>query len=134
VALTVPGTEFRLGSGPYTVPVSIANAPRVSTLSLSITYDPAVVRVRSVQEGSFMRQGGVAATFTRQVDETAGRVDITIARGQDLVGASGSGLVAALLVEPVAAGAASLNVSGAGTGPAGSLVSLQSTPVSVTVR
>jgi hypothetical protein len=116
------------------VPVSISNAPRVSALSLTITYDPAVVRVRSVQEGSFMRQGGVSATFTRQVDETAGRVDITATRGQDLVGASGSGLVAALLLEPVAAGAANLNVSGAGTGPAGSLVSLRSSPVAVSVR
>ena len=134
VVLTVPGTEFRIGNGPYTVPVSVSNAPRVSTLSLSITYDPAVVRVRSVQEGSFMRQGGVAATFTRQVDDTGGRVDITVARGQDLVGASGSGLVAALLVEPVAAGSASFAVSGAGTGPAGSLVSLRSSPVTVTVR
>ena len=123
-----------MGGGPYTVPVSISNAPRVSTLSLSITYDPAVVRVRSVQEGSFMRQGGVAATFTRQVDDAAGRVDITIARGQDLVGASGTGLIAALQVEPVAAGAATLSISGAGTGPAGSLVNLRSAPVTVTVK
>lgn len=134
VIITLPGTELKVGAGPYTVPVSISNAPRVSTLSLSITYNPSVLRVRSVQEGSFMRQGGVNATFTRQVDETAGRVDVTVTRGQDLVGASGTGLVAALLVEPVAPGTATLTVSGAGTGPAGSLVTLQASPVSVTVR
>jgi hypothetical protein len=134
IVVTPPGTELRLGGGPYTVPVSISNAPRVSTLSVSVVYDPSLVRVRSVQEGSFMRQGGVAATFTREVDNNTGRVDISIARGQDPVGASGTGLIAALQVEPVTAGAATFTVSGAGTGPAGSLVGLRSSPVTVTVR
>ena len=72
VVLTVPGTEFRIGNGPYTVPVSGLECAACLHVSLSITYGPAVVRVRSVQEGSFMRQGGVAASFTRQVDD-AGR-------------------------------------------------------------
>jgi hypothetical protein len=134
IVITPPGAEFKVGGGPYTVPVSIANAPRVSALSLSITYNPAVLRVRSVQEGSFMRQGGVTASFTRQIDEAAGRVDLTLTRGQDIVGASGGGLVAALLIEPVAAGTATLAVSGAGTGPAGSLVNLQAAPASVNVK
>jgi len=134
LVVTPPGTEFRVGGGPYTVPLSISDAPRVSTMSLSITYDPSLVRVRAVQEGSFMRQGGVAATFTRQIDERAGRVDISIVRGQDMVGASGTGLIAALQIEPLAAGAATLSVSGAATGPAGSQVNLRSAPVTVTVR
>ena len=45
--------------GPYTVPVSINNASRVSTLTITMTYNPQVLRVRNVQEGTFMRQGGV---------------------------------------------------------------------------
>ena len=60
--------SMRVGAGPYTVPISISGASRLSTLSLSITYNPAVVRVRSVQEGTFMRQGGIAAAFTSQAD------------------------------------------------------------------
>ena len=91
-----------MGGGPYTVPVSVTNVPRVSTLSVTITYNPALLRVRAVQEGSFMRQGGVKASFSQQIDPVAGRVDIIVVRGQDVVGASGTGLVAALIVEPLA--------------------------------
>ena len=44
-----------------------------------------------------MRQGGVAAQFVQQVDATAGRVDVTLTRTGDATGASGAGLVAAIL-------------------------------------
>ena len=134
VAVTAPGTEFRVGGGPYTVPLSISGASRVSNLSLSVTFNPAVLKVQAVQEGSFMRQGGVNASLTHQVDASSGRIDVTLTRAQDLVGASGSGLLAAVLFEPVASGSATLAVSGAGTGPAGSVVTVQSAPVTVTVK
>ena len=71
---------MRVGSGPYTVPISIAGASRLSTLTISITFNPALVRVRNVQEGTFMRQGGVTSAFTPRIDAANGRVDIAIAR------------------------------------------------------
>jgi len=134
LVVTPPGSEFRVGGGPYTVPISINNAPRVSALSVSVTYNPALVRVTNVQEGSFMRQGGVTATFKQNIDPAAGRVDMTFLRGQDLVGASGTGLVGVLVIEPTSAGTLLLSANGAGTGPAGSAVTIQSTPVTVTVK
>ncbi|MEZ5285472.1 MAG: secretin N-terminal domain-containing protein [Vicinamibacterales bacterium] len=73
---------------------------------------PALLRVRSVSEGTFMRQGD-PPTFTQQVDAAAGRVDIAIVRAGDQ-GASTGGLLAAILFEPVAAGTATLGVSGSG--------------------
>ncbi|HZA36354.1 MAG TPA: cohesin domain-containing protein, partial [Vicinamibacterales bacterium] len=134
VAVTAPGTEFRVGGGPYTVPISVTSAPRMSTVSLTITFSPSQLRVRSVQEGSFMRQGGTTASFNHQVDAAAGRIDMTLTRGQDPVGASGTGLLAAILFDAVAPGAATVTVSGTGAGPAGSVVPVQSAPVTVTVR
>jgi type II secretory pathway component GspD/PulD (secretin) len=134
VLITPPGTELRVGGGPYTVPISMSNAPRISTLSITITFNPALVHIRSVQEGSFMRQGGVSASFNQQVDAAAGRVDITFSRSQDIVGASGTGLVAALVVEPLGPGSLVLSASGAATGPAGANVAVQSAPVTVTIR
>ena len=56
-----PGHRVPVGGGPYTVPISVTSVPRMSTVSLTITYSPGLLRVRSVQEGSFMRQGGVNA-------------------------------------------------------------------------
>jgi general secretion pathway protein D len=133
VAVTTPA-ELRMGGGPYTVPISVSDAPRVSTISLTLTYNPAVLKVRAVQEGSFMRQGGVTAQFTQQVDAVNGRVDVTVVRGGDVVGATGSGLVAAVLFDPVAAGSTPIRASGAATGPGGAPVPVRAAPASVTVK
>jgi hypothetical protein len=116
------------------VPISVASTPRMSTVSLTVTFSPAQLRVRSVQEGSFMRQGGATASFSHNVDTASGRIDMTLTRGQDPVGASGTGLLAAVLFDAVAPGAATVTVSGTGAGPAGGIVPVQSSPVTITVR
>jgi type II secretory pathway component GspD/PulD (secretin) len=129
-----PPSEMRVGSGPYTIPISVANATRLSTLTLSITYNPALVRIRNVQEGTFMRQGGIAAAFSSQIDDKSGRIDIVVTRPGDKTGASASGLLAALLVEPLTAGTGSLGLSGAASVPGGAAGALQFMPAGITVR
>jgi type II secretory pathway component GspD/PulD (secretin) len=134
VILTVPGTTFQIAGGPYTVPVSINNASRVSVMTLTITFNPKVLRVRNVQDGTFMRQGGVATSFTPQIDAVAGRVDIAITRSGDQVGASGAGLLAALLFDAVGPGSAVITANGVASTPEGAPVTVQFSPVTVTVR
>ena len=129
IFLSPPGTDFRVGGGPYTVPVSITGASMVSGATLTITFNPSALRVRAIQEGSFMRSGGVNATFTQQVDAASGRIDIAIVRAGDATGVSGTGLLAAILFDAVGGGAANLTVTGAGTGPRGNPVSLVFAPV-----
>jgi general secretion pathway protein D len=134
IIVTPPGTEFRVAGGPYTVPVSINNASRVSVITLSITYNPAVLRARTVQDGTFMRQGGVVASFAPRQDQNAGRVDIAFARGNDQTGASGAGLLAALIFDAVAPGTTTISVNGVANGPDGAPIALTFAPVTVTVR
>jgi general secretion pathway protein D len=134
VIATPPGTEFRVAGGPYTVPLSVNNASRLSVMSLTVTFNPEVLRVRTVQEGTFMRQGSVTATFTPRIDAQAGRVDIAITRTADQSGASGSGLLAALMFDAVGQGGSLITVSGVASTPEGTPVSLQFSPVTVTVR
>ena len=134
IILTVPGTTFQVAGGPYTVPVSINNAQRVSVLTLTVTYNPNVLRVRNVQEGTFMRQGGAVASFTPKIDAVAGRVDIAITRTGDQVGASGAGLLAALLFDAVGPGSSNIQAVGIASTPEGTDVPLQFSPVTVTVR
>jgi general secretion pathway protein D len=129
-----PPSEMRVGSGPYTVPISVAGATRLSTLTLSITYNPVLVRVRSVQEGTFMRQGGITPAFSSQIDEKSGRLDIVVTRPGDQTGASTSGLLAAILLEPLAAGTGSLGLTGSATVPGGASAALQFLPAGITVR
>ncbi len=133
VIVTPPG-EFRVSGGPYVVPLSVNNASRLSTMTLTVTFNPNVLRVRNVQEGTFMRQGSVTATFTPRIDAAAGRVDIAITRGGDQTGASGAGLIAALLFDAVGQGSSQIQVSGVANNPEGGAVALQFSPVTVTVR
>jgi general secretion pathway protein D len=125
-------TAFRVGGGPYTVPLLINDASRISTITLTMIFDPAKLRVRSVQEGSFMRSGGASVTFSQQVN--GNRIDITLARGGDATGASGTGVLAAILFDATAPGGATLTLSGTATGPGGAAMGLRFTPVTVTVQ
>jgi general secretion pathway protein D len=133
VIVTAP-QEMRVASGPSTVPISVNNASRLSAMTLTVTFNPNVLRVRTVQEGTFMRQGGVTATFTPRIDAVAGRVDIVVTRSGDQAGASGTGLLAALMFDAVGTGNSTITVSGVASSPEGSPVALQFTPVVVTVR
>jgi general secretion pathway protein D len=132
VILTPPGTTFRVGAGPYTVPISVVNASRVSNVTLTVTFNPDLLRVRAVNEGSFMRSGGASAVFTQQ--SAPGRVDLTIMRSADATGATGTGLLGAILFDPIAPGTATLAVSGTATGPGGTAMGLQFRPVTVTIQ
>jgi hypothetical protein len=135
IIVSPPGTDFRVGAGPYTVPVSINGASLISGVSLTVTFNPAALRVRAVQEGSFMRTGGATANFTQQVDAAAGRVDIAIVRSSDTTGVAGTGLLAAILFDAVGAGPTNLTVTGTSTGPRGTPIPLQFAAVpTVTVR
>ncbi len=134
IVVTPPGLEFRVDGGPYTVPISINAASQVSTMTITLTYNPTVLRVRAVEEGSFLRQGSLEVAFTQQVDPVAGRIDIGLRRIGDSTGASGSGLLAAILFEAVAPGSVTLTTYSVAMTPAGLLVPTQSSPVTVTVR
>jgi general secretion pathway protein D len=134
VTLSIPGTEFRLGAPSYTAPLSVTNASRLSVVTLTISYNPAVLRVRTVQEGSFMTQGGVQAGFSQRIDAAAGRVDIAITRTGDRTGASGTGLLAALLFDAVGQGGSLIQVTGVASAPDGSPIPLQFSSSTVTVR
>ncbi|HYT69514.1 MAG TPA: secretin and TonB N-terminal domain-containing protein [Vicinamibacterales bacterium] len=134
IIVTPAGTEFRVAGGPYAAPISINNASRISAITLTITYNPSILRVRTVLDGTFMRQGGVTASFTPRIDAANGRVDIAIARAGDQTGASGAGLLAALQLDAIAAGTSAIAVTGIANGPDGAPVTLTFAPVTVTVR
>jgi type II secretory pathway component GspD/PulD (secretin) len=132
VLLNTPMTPLRVGGGPYNVPISITNVARLSTISLTLTFDPMLLRPRAVTEGGFMRSGGSNATFTNQVGQ--GRIDVTIVRSADSTGATGTGLLFSVLFDAVAAGTAGLGISGTGTGPGGTPMGLQFRPAVITVQ
>ena len=134
IDVRLPEGELRAATGPYTVPLSISGASQVSTLTLTLRYDPGLLRVSAVQEGSFMRQGGAEVTFTQQVDGAGGRIDLVVARTGDRIGASGAGVLAAVVFEALRPGSVTLTPSGLGLTPAGAPVAISFTPAEVVVR
>jgi hypothetical protein len=90
--------------------------------------------VRAVQEGSFMRQGGVMVGFTQQVDAAAGRIDITLSRVADTTGAAGGGPVASVLFDAVAPGTVTLMPAGVASAPGFARLVLQFSPGTMTIK
>jgi general secretion pathway protein D len=133
VTITVPAAEWRVGQGPYTLTLSALNMTRAATVTLTLTYNPAALKLRALQEGSFMRTGVPNTAFAQQADNAAGRIDITISRTGDVIGATGSGTLAAVVFDAVAPGTVNFRVSGTANGPGGS-IPLQFTPATVTVK
>jgi general secretion pathway protein D len=134
VSVTAPAGEVRVAAGPYMVPVYLSNVSRASTVTLTVTYNPAVLRMRTVQEGSFLRQGGANVVFTPNTDAASGRVDLAFVRTGDKLGASGSGLLAALQFDAVGSGSSQLTISGVLANPTGGTIQVQFIPATVVVR
>jgi len=134
VLVIPPGAQFRVGGGSYTVSVSISGASQLSTVSLTVTFDPSVLRVRTVQEGGFMRLGGAQARFTQQVDAEAGLIRFTSTRDDYITGAAGAGFLAAVSFDTVGPGSVTLDVNVTAATPGGDPLTLEFSTSRVTVQ
>jgi Cohesin domain len=134
IILTPPGAPLMMAAQPATVPISVFGASRISTVTLSLRFDPKVLRVRLVQEGTFLSSGGGTVTFAQQVDAASGRVDITLTRAGDGTGVSGDGVLASVVFDAVGSGISPLGMGGVVTGPGGLPVPVAFGTASVTVR
>ena len=131
--VAVSAAGMTIGSA-TSVPITISNASRLAQMTVSVSYDPALLRAVSVQQGPFMAQGGLQVIFQPSIDATAGRVDIVALRVGDATGASGTGLLASIQFEPIAPGAGTLSIAGAATSPEGQVLPLQFLPAPFTIR
>jgi general secretion pathway protein D len=134
VVVTPPGADLQMGGPPYTVPLTVNNAAQMSSLTLTVTYNPAVLRARVVNEGNAMRADGAATTFVPKIDEATGRIDLAVTRPGDKVGATGNGLLASIVFEAIGPGQSSIALSGVAMNAAGQQIPLQLIPANVTVK
>jgi general secretion pathway protein D len=135
-ATLVPaGTEHPAGNV-FAAPIQVANLSGVGTITVTVSYDPAVLRATAVTQGTFMNAGGVTTTFAPKIDAAAGRVDFAISRPTDRPGAAtvDAALLAAVNFQAVAAGSATVSMTIVATTPAGQPVTVQTSPVTITVK
>ena len=134
VVVTAPTTPLAVGGVPATVPITVTGVSQLSTVSITVTYNPNIVRAVSISEGSFMRQGGMTPTFTQRIDAAAGRVDIAVTRPNDESGASGTGLLAGLLFQAVAPGTSQVTATAVTLNTKGQPIPVQVASATLTVR
>jgi len=134
IVVTPPGAELQMDGQPYNVPLTVTNASQMATMSLTITYNPAVLRATVVNEGNLMRADGAATTFVPKIDADTGRIDLAVTRPGDTVGATGNGLLATIVFEAIGPGQSQIAVAGVAMSAAGQQVALQLVPATVTVK
>jgi general secretion pathway protein D len=126
------GGEQQANGPPFTVPLTFMNVKDVNMVSVTVTYNPAVVQATSVAQGTFMSKGGVQPAYVPKIDGQTGRVEIAMARPSG--GSSGTGLLASIQFRPVAAGTSPITLTAVINGPDGKPITIQTVPATVVVK
>jgi hypothetical protein len=138
VALTAPTLSpdgsLAAGGGPHTVPITISGAPPLSAITLTITYNPAVLRTPTVTQGSFMSQGAAVPTFAPQVDPNGGRIDLAFVRPAGQATVSATGLLGAIAFVAGTPGMTDVTISGMATAATGQSVPLEFSNIRLVVK
>jgi len=99
----------------FTVNVLVSGAQNAYSVPLQVTYDPKLLQVVNVSNGSFLSQDGQAVALVHRDDETTGTLQITATRPPGASGISGQGTVVTLTFMAKSAGQTSLAISKGGT-------------------
>jgi len=95
----------------FTVNVSVAGAQNVNSVPLQITYNPSVLQLLNVSNGTLLEQDGQPVALVHRDDAMAGIVQLTASRPPGAPGVSGSGNVFTLTFQAKAAGQATLSIN-----------------------
>jgi len=110
VKLAATPAEVNTG-GKLTAAVSIENAQDASAASFSLSFNPKILKLITVQDGGFLSQGGRASSLSPSIDNDNGTATVSLTRPAGSPGVSGSGVLANLQFEAVGPGTASITFS-----------------------
>jgi general secretion pathway protein D len=109
-----PGSTTQATGATFAVNVLLAGAQNAYSVPLQITYDPRMLEVVNVSNGSFLSQDGQAVALVHRDDDTTGTLQITATRPPGAGGISGQGTVLTLTLMAKAAGQSSLTIARGG--------------------
>jgi len=119
----------------FRISVNVRTQQEVGNLSLSLSFNPQVVKLRDVIEGGLTRQLGEKVPFLKNVDNSGGSCTIGFSSPQLTRGFKGGGSLAILVFEAAAQGETRIAVTGvSANGPTGQVVSFTSRESRVVVR
>jgi general secretion pathway protein D len=99
----------------FTVNVLVAGAQNAYSVPLQVSYDPKMLQVVNVSNGTFLSQDGQAVALVHRDDDSSGTLQITATRPPGANGISGQGTVVTLTFMAKSTGQSTLAISKGGT-------------------
>jgi general secretion pathway protein D len=109
----------------FTVNVMVTGAQNAYSIPLQLSYDPKMLQVVNVSNGSFLSQDGQAVALVHRDDDASGTLQITATRPPGAAGVSGKGTIVTLTFMAKSAGQSMLTIGRGGVRDPG----MQSVPV-----
>ena len=113
-SLDVPqGREFRLT-------VDLRTDNEIGNMSLTLGFDPSIVRLKDIVEGGILSQAGTRVPFMKNIDSGSGSATIGFSSPTLGRGIAGGGVLATLVFDSVSPGETTVSITGiSGAGPTG---------------
>lgn len=122
------GREFR-------VSVDLRTDLEIGNLSLNLSYNPQIIKLKEVTEGGLARQLGEKVPFLKNIDNSAGACTIGLTSPVIGKGIKGGGILAVLVFESVASGEAVIAITSvSANGPTGQPLQFEMNESQVVVR
>jgi len=133
-AFDPPAVTQKAGST-FTVNVLLSGAQNVYSVPLQLNYDPKLLQVVNVSNGTLLSQDGQIVTVTHREDDGSGTVQVTATRPPGASGITGQGSVVTLTFMAKAAGQASLTIArGGARDPAMQAIPVNGAVATVTIQ
>jgi len=95
----------------FAVTVQVKDVEQLYSAPLFVSYDPAVLELVNITEGTFLKQDGQSTVFSSSPNRTTGQVIVGYKQGTGGKGASGDGPLFNLNFKPVAVGETRLEIN-----------------------
>jgi general secretion pathway protein D len=112
-AFDPPAVTQKAGST-FTVNVLLSGAQNVYSVPLQLNYDPKLLQVVNVSNGSLLSQDGQIVTVTHREDDSSGTMQVTATRPPGASGITGQGPVVTLTFMAKAPGQSNLTIARGG--------------------
>jgi general secretion pathway protein D len=106
-----PATVYQAVGSTFTVNVNLAGGQNVSSVPLQIMYNPRVLQLLNVSNGTLLAQDGQTVALVNRDDSMAGILQVTASRPPGTSGISGDGSVFTLTFQARAPGQSTLAIN-----------------------
>jgi general secretion pathway protein D len=119
----------------FTVNVLLSGAQNVYSVPLQLTYDPKLLQVVNVSNGSLLAQDGQIVTVTHREDDSTGTMQVTATRPPGASGVNGQGPVVTLTFMAKSPGQSVLTIArGGARDPAMQAMPVNGATATVTIQ